>query len=243
MFLIEHPFFILVETQKKMKKIAVILSGCGVYDGSEIHEATFTLLAIAQNGGEYQCFAPNKSQMHVVNHLNGDEQNQTRNVLEESARIARGDVKDLKEYNAANFDALVIPGGFGAAKNLNQWAVKGPDGEIDDSVKQAIISTHKAGKYLVGLCMGPTVLAQALQGTTTALLTVGSTEEASPYDIDAISKGMESIGAKTENQPKSGITVDHEQKVITAPCYMMEASITDVYDNVSKSILELFKNM
>src|SRR5687767_2397148 len=104
------------------KKIAVILSGCGVFDGSEIHEAVFTLLAIAENGGEYQCFAPDIQQHHVLNHITGDELKESRNVLVESARIARGNIQPLSAYQSKNFDGLAIPGGFGAAKNLTKWA-------------------------------------------------------------------------------------------------------------------------
>lgn len=223
-------------------KIAVILSGCGVYDGSEIHEATFSLLAIAQNGGTYQCFAPDKDQFHVINHLSGEEAAEKRNVLVESARIARGEVKPLTELSAANFDALVIPGGFGAAKNLNRWAISGPDGDIDASVKSSILDFVKSAKPICGLCMGPTVIAKALEGSgINATLTVGSTTEASPYDIAAISDGMEKIGSTTEMKTIREIAIDSKNKIVTAPCYMMEAGIVDVFNNASLAIESLIK--
>ncbi|MES2627517.1 MAG: isoprenoid biosynthesis glyoxalase ElbB [Bacteroidota bacterium] len=208
-------------------KTAVLLAGSGVYDGSEIHEATFALLHIEQQGGSYQCFAPDKEQFHVVNHLTGEPTSERRNVLVESARIARGAVLSLEELKVSDFDALVIPGGFGAAKNLNQWAISGPDGEIDELVRNAIRAFKDAGKPICGLCMGPTVIAKAFEGTTTsAILTVGTTVENSPYDIAAISAGMQSIGARPEMAGKKEISIDHENKIVTAPCYMMEATIS-----------------
>lgn len=223
-------------------KVAVLLSGCGVYDGAEIHESVFTLLALDERGVAYQVFAPNKNQYHVVNHLTGEEMPETRNVLVESARIARGNAKDLKEYKAADFDALVIPGGFGAAKNLNQWALYGPDGAIDAEVKQAILDTVKAGKPIAGLCMGPTVIAKALEGSEYhAELTVGTTEEKSPYEIGAISAGMEKVGAKAVMKTIREINTDKALKIVTAPCYMMEGSISEVKKNIDLAITELLK--
>lgn len=223
-------------------KIAVILSGSGVYDGAEIHESVFTLLALDERGAEYQVFAPNKNQHHVVNHLTGEEMPETRNVLVESARIARGNAKDLKEYHAADYDGLVIPGGFGAAKNLNQWALQGPDGAIDIDVKRAILETVQADKPIAGLCMGPTVIAKALEGTEYhASLTVGTTEEKSPYEIGAISAGMEKIGAKSVMKTIREVNTDSALKIITAPCYMMEGSISDVKKNIDMAIDALLK--
>lgn len=221
-------------------KIGVLLAGSGVYDGSEIHEATFSLLAIDQEGAEALCFAPDKDQMHVVNHITGEEMPENRNVLIESARIARGAIKSLEEITAADFDALLIPGGFGAAKNLNQWAVAGPDGAIDESVKRIITETITAGKPVAGLCMGPTVISKALQGTDVhATLTVGSTAEASPYDIAGISQGMESIGSTVAEKTIREIQIDEANKIVTAPCYMMEASISQVYENIKLAVKAL----
>ena len=223
-------------------RIGVLLSGNGVYDGSEIHESVFTLLAIDENKGEAVCMAPNIEQHHVINHISGDEMPEKRNVMVEAARIARGAISDLADMKADNLDALVIPGGFGAAKNLTKWAFSGPDGEINGEVKRIINEFVHAKKPIVGLCMGPTVIAKALQGAgLEAHLTVGSTEEASPYDIDAISQAMEKTGAVAVMTTIQEITVDVENKIITAPCYMMEGSITDVRDNIKKAIDELFE--
>ena len=221
-------------------KIGVLLSGCGVYDGSEIQEAVFTLLAIDENRAEAICFAPDEEQYHVVNHINGEEMKEKRNVLLESARIARGNIKSLSDVSINDFDALVIPGGFGAAKNLNQWAINGPDGDINNTVKELIIKVVKAGKPIVGLCMGPTVIAKALEGTgVQAILTVGTIEKKSPYDIKGISDGMNSIGAKAIMKTIDEIAVDETNKIITAPCYMMEASVSEVRNNIKLSIDKL----
>lgn len=223
------------------KKFAVILSGCGVFDGSEIHEAVFTLLSITENGGEYQCFAPDVMQHHVLNHITGEEMKENRNVLIESARIARGNVKSLPLYNPADFDGLIVPGGFGAAKNLTKWAFNGPDGEIQVDVKKAIGETVSSHKPVVGLCMGPTVIAKALEGTELKPhLTVGTTNHQSPYDIAAISEGMEKTGAVTEMKSVKEITIDTANKIITAPCYMMEANILEVRNNIKQAMDALF---
>jgi enhancing lycopene biosynthesis protein 2 len=222
--------------------IAVLLSGCGVYDGSEIHEAVLTLLNIDKEGGEYQCIAPNTQQHHVINHITGEEQKETRNVLVESARIARGNVKDIKEVSVTDFAALAIPGGFGAAKNLTKWAFSGPDGEIHAEVKSLIIEFVKAGKPIIALCMGPTVIAKALEGTEYhAQLTVGNTKEKSPYDIAAISAGMEKAGAVATMTNVHDFTVDENLNIISSPCYMMEASIYEINFGVSKAIKRLMR--
>jgi enhancing lycopene biosynthesis protein 2 len=223
------------------KKIGVLLSGSGVYDGSEIHESSFTLLSIAQHGGEAVCFAPDVDQHHVINHLNGEEMNEKRNVLVESARIARGAIASASSVNTSELDALVIPGGFGTAKNHTKWAFEGPDGTINSEVKRIIVEMAKANKPLVGLCMGPTTIAKALEGSEIhASLTVGSTAEASPYEIEAISQGMEKAGAKAEMKTIREILIDDKNNIITAPCYMMEATILEVHDNVQQAIKALF---
>ncbi|MGH1334643.1 MAG: isoprenoid biosynthesis glyoxalase ElbB [Aureispira sp.] len=221
-------------------KIAVLLAGSGVYDGSEIHEAVFTLLALEEFGVEAVCIAPNEPQHHVVNHLTGEEMEEERNVLVEAARIARGAVHDLATIQVDDFDGLVIPGGFGAAKNLNKWALEGPAGAIKPAVQQLIIDFVKAGKPLAGLCMGPTVIAKALQGAGIfASLTVGTTEAPSPYDIEGISQGMGDIGAMITMATVEEVIVDYTNKIVTAPCYMMEATILQVRENIAMAIGEL----
>ncbi len=223
-------------------KIGVLLSGNGVFDGSEIHEAVFTLLAIDENKAEAVCLAPDIEQHHVLNHITGEEMNEKRNVLIESARIARGNIRDLADAVADDIDALVLPGGFGAAKNLTKWAFSGPDGDILPDVKRIINEMIVAGKPVCGLCMGPTVIAKALEGTSYhPLLTVGSTDAPSPYEIDAISDGMEKAGAKAIMKKINEVQVDRENKIVTAPCYMMEASISQIRNNVKMAVDELVK--
>ena len=218
-------------------KIGVLLSGNGVFDGSEIHEAVFTLLAIDENNAEAICFAPDIDQHHVLNHITGEEMNETRNVLVESARIARGNIRDIKIMSYKDIDALVIPGGFGAAKNLTKWAFQGPDGEIQPEVRRIIKEMVEHGKPVCGLCMGPTVIAKALEGSDIKpALTVGTTKAPSPYEIDAISAGMEKTGATAVMKDITEIMVDEENKIVTAPCYMMEASISQIRNNIKMAV-------
>lgn len=223
-------------------KIGILLSGSGVYDGTEIQEAVFTLLAIEQNGGTPLFMAPNVNQLHVINHMSGEEMNETRNVLIESARIARGDIDDIANIKADDIDALVVPGGFGTAKNHTTWAVNGPAGEINPEVERLIGEIVAAKKPLAALCMAPTTVAKALANSqSTATLTVGSVNESSPYDIKAISEGMESIGVSAEMHGITGIAVDEKNKIVSAPCYMMEGAALDVHDNIQQAITQLFK--
>lgn len=218
-------------------KIGVLLSGNGVYDGSEIQESVFTLLAIDEHHAESVCMAPAIDQHHVINHITGEEMNEKRNVLIESARIARGRITDLAKISYVDIDALVIPGGFGAAKNLTQWAFKGPDGNIVQDVKRIINEMVIHNKPVCGLCMGPTVIAKALEGTRiSSTLTVGTTEEPSPYDIKEICRGIEQTGAKAVMKTIREIQIDTTNKIVTAPCYMMEASVLQIRENIKKAV-------
>lgn len=216
-----------------MKKIAVVLAGCGVYDGAEIHEATLTMLAIARQGAAYQCFAPDMEQAHVVNHLNGEEMNEKRNVLVEAARIARGNIKALSEYSPADYDAIVFPGGFGAAKNLCTFAFDGPDCTVNKDVEDAIRSTVAAEKPVGALCISPALIAKVLGDVQ---VTIGQDQGTA----DAI----ETLGAKHVKTTHGEIVVDEKYKVITTPCYMLDASISQIADganNVVAKILEMLK--
>lgn len=214
-----------------------MLHGCGVYDGTEIQEAVLSLLAIAEAGHEYQCFAPRVKQYHVINHTNGDEMPEERDVFIESGRIARGDIQDLAEISVDDFDLLMLPGGFGTAKNITQWALKGPASSIHPEVRDFLLNTVQKGKPICALCMSPTTLAKALEGSKyQATLTVGSPAEDSPYDIQGISEGMESIGVQSSSKTIREIAVDRELKIVSAPCYMMEADILEVRDNIQKAL-------
>jgi enhancing lycopene biosynthesis protein 2 len=215
-----------------MKKIAVILSGNGVYDGAEIHEATLSLLAIAKNGAEYEIFAPDINQHHVVNHLNGEEMNETRNVLVESARIARGNIKPLTELSSSDFDGLLFPGGFGAAKNLSDWAFKGPDISVLEDVQNVIRDMQASGKPIGALCIAPVLLAKTLEG---AKITIGSDES----DAKAVAK----IGAEHILTTHEEVVIDQKYKIITSPCYMLDANILQIESGADKVVKAMLKMM
>jgi len=170
-----------------MKKIAVVLSGNGVFDGAEIHESTLTLLAIARHGVQYQCFAPDINQAHVVNHITGEEMPEIRNVMVEAARIARGNIKPLNEYNPADFDAIIFPGGFGVAKNLCTFAFDGVDCVVIPEAEKAIRDTVAANKPVGALCISPVLITKVLsdvevtigndEGTASAIKKMGGTHK------------------------------------------------------------------
>lgn len=209
-------------------KFAVVLAGCGVYDGAEIHEAVMTLLSITKNGGSYQVFAPNVSQHHVVNHLTGDVMKESRNVLVEAARIARGKIKALIEYNPADFDAIVFPGGFGVAKNLCSYAFDGTDMKIDRVVEKAIRDTHSAGKPIGALCISPVLITKVLGKVE---VTIGS-EKGTAADISA-------MGGKHVVTGNGEIVTDRKNLIVTSPCYMLDASITDIEKGADLTIRAL----
>ena len=214
-----------------MQKIAVVLSGNGVFDGAEIHEATLSLYAIMKNGGTYEIFAPDIPQHHVINHITGDEMNESRNVLIESARIARGKIRALHEFDAAEFDALLFPGGFGAAKNLSSFAFDGPDCEVNQDVRKAIESMVKAGKTIGALCISPVILAKVLGEVD---LTIGQDKGTA----DAI----EVMGAHHQITRHGEVTIDSKYKLVTTPCYMLDANIVQIGEgaqNVVKTMMGL----
>jgi enhancing lycopene biosynthesis protein 2 len=214
-----------------MKKIAVVLAGNGVYDGAEIHEATLTLLSIARQGAKYQCFAPDINQAHVVNHLTGKEMSETRNVLVESARIARGKIKPLADYNASEFDAIIFPGGFGVAKNLCTFAFDGINCKVNTDVEKAIRTTVVAEKPIGALCISPVLLAKVLVDVE---VTIGNDK--------GTARAIELFGATHIETTHGEIVYDPKYKLVTTPCYMLDATIdqiADGADNLVRRILEL----
>ena len=213
-----------------MKKIAVVLAGCGVYDGAEIHEATLTMLAISQQGAEYQCFAPDVKQAHVVNHLTGEEMPESRNVLVEAARIARGNIKPLSEYSASDFDAIVFPGGFGAAKNLCTFAFDGPDCSVNPDVESAIRSTVVAEKPVGALCISPALISKVL----------GDVEVTIGQDAGTAA-AIEKLGATHIATTHGEIVVDNKYKVVTTPCYMLDATISQIADGASNVVAKILE--
>ena len=218
-------------------KIGVLLSGCGVYDGAEIQESILTLLSIEEIGAKAICISINKPQHHVINHLTGEEMNESRNMMIESARIARGEVINILDINPADIDALVIPGGFGSAKSFTDWAFNGPDGNILPEVKLLLINLINVGKPIAALCVSPIVLAKALEGSKLKpKMTIGTDQNESPYDIQGFSSGLQKVGTSTEMKTVREVLIDLENKIVTAPCYMMEASILDVRKNIRSAI-------
>jgi len=218
-------------------KIGVLLSGCGVYDGAEIQESVFTLLAIAEAGHEAVCISINDTQHHVINHITGEEMKESRNILVESARIARGNITEISTISPADIDALVIPGGFGSAKNFTTWAFNGPGGKIRPDVKLLIVNMINVGKPIVALCVSPVVLAKAMQESNIKInLTIGSTKSASPYSISDFMEGINATGAKSSERELNEILIDSENKIISAPCYMMDATILEIRQNIKQAI-------
>jgi enhancing lycopene biosynthesis protein 2 len=220
-------------------KIGILLSGCGVYDGAEIQETVLTMLAIKESGHDYVCISIDKPQHHVINHLNGEVMNESRNMLVEAARIARGEIKNIMETGPAELDALVIPGGFGSAKNFTKWAFSGPDGEILPQVKLFLVNLVNVGKPICALCVSPVVLAKALEGSIFhANLTLGSDKETSPYDIPGFNEGIEKVGATATMKTVREVLVDTKNKIVSAPCYMMDATIVEIRNNIKAAIAE-----
>lgn len=213
-----------------MKKFAVILSGCGVFDGAEIHEATLSMLAIQMQGGGYQIFAPDIKQHHVINHITGEEMEEERNVLIESARIARGNISPLSSFNAEEFDALLMPGGFGAAKNLSDFAFKGAEAGVHIQVKDAIQEMHRMGKPIGALCISPVLIALTLDNID---LTIGN-------DKGTV-EALEALNAHHLETNHGEVVHDKQDNIFTTPCYMLDATITDIAigaENIVKAMME-----
>ncbi|MBV4461357.1 isoprenoid biosynthesis glyoxalase ElbB [Pseudomonas sp. COR58] len=208
------------------KKIAVILSGCGVYDGAEIHESVITLLRLDQRGAQVQCFAPDIAQRHVVNHLTGEEMPESRNVLVESARIARGEVKDLREADVEDFDALIVPGGFGAAKNLSDFAVQGPGCTVQPEVLALAEAFAEAGKPVGLICISPALAAKIYGPGVTC--TIGNDADTAA----AIGK----MGATHEDCAVTDIVEDKARKLVTTPAYMLAKSIGEAASGINKLV-------
>lgn len=213
------------------KKFAIVLSGCGVFDGAEIHEAVMTMYAIGLNGASYEIFAPDVEQHHVVNHATGNEMNEKRNVMVEAARIARGKILPLSAFDAQKFDALIFPGGFGAAKNLSSWAFEGAQAKLNPDVKQAIVSMHQLKKPVGALCISPVLFALALGNVK---ITIG--DEAPTIEA------LESIGARHTTISSHGqVVIDEQNMLFSSPCYMLEATVVDIANGAKAIVGEMMK--
>ncbi|ATN09978.1 isoprenoid biosynthesis protein ElbB [Pseudomonas sp. FDAARGOS_380] len=208
------------------KKIAVILSGCGVYDGAEIHESVITLLRLDQRGAQVECFAPDVAQLHVINHLTGEEMPESRNVLVESARIARGAVKDIGQANATDFDALIVPGGFGAAKNLSNFAVEGAGCSINPQVLALAEAFAEAGKPVGLICISPALAAKIYGPGVTC--TIGN-------DADTAA-ALDKMGATHIECTVEDIVEDPARKLVSTPAYMLGKNISEVASGINKLV-------
>ena len=215
-----------------MKNVAVILSGCGVFDGAEINESVFTLLELEKNGAHYQCFAPDIPQAQVVNHLTGEVvENETRNVLVESARICRGNIKDIKEAKVSDFDALIFPGGFGAAKNLSNFADAGADSKVNNDVlafAKAMADNHKpVGFICISPAMIPKIYGPGVQET------IGNDEETA--------KTIEAMGGIHKKCPVTEFIYDEKHKVISTPAYMLAGNMLEAYSGIEKLVKKVLE--
>jgi len=215
-----------------MKKIGVVLSGCGVYDGSEIQEAVLTLLAIDRQGCEAVCMAPDVD-LSVINHLTTKETGEKRNVLVESARIARGAIRDVKEVTAAELDAILFPGGFGAAKNLCNFAQKGAAATVNPDVARLLKEMAAAGKPIGAVCIAPAFIAAVLGKDYSPTVTIGN-------EADTAAE-IEKTGAKHQDCPVTEFVVDRKNKLVTSPAYMLANRITEVHEGIDKCVREVVK--
>ncbi|AMT86219.1 MULTISPECIES: isoprenoid biosynthesis glyoxalase ElbB [Pseudomonas] len=208
------------------KKVAVILSGSGVYDGAEIQESVITLLRLDQRGAQVQCFAPNIAQLHVINHLTGEEMPESRNVLVESARIARGNVKDIRDADVEDFDALIVPGGFGAAKNLSNFAIEGAGCTVQPEVLALAEAFAEAGKPVGLICISPALAAKIYGPGVTC--TIGN-------DADTAA-AMNKMGATHEECAVTEIVEDKARKLVTTPAYMLAQTISEAASGINKLV-------
>lgn len=215
-----------------MKKFAIILAGSGVYDGAEIHEATLSMYAIQKQGAEYEIFAPDVEQHHVINHITGEEMNEKRNVLVEAARIARGNIKPLSDFNADAFDAILFPGGFGVAKNLCTFAFEGPDCTVNAEVESAVRAMHQSRKPIAALCISPVLLAKILGDVE---LTIGQDKDTAA--------AVEKLGATHKQTNHGEVVIDAKNNIYTTPCYMLDANIMQIAEGADNVVRAVLKNL
>jgi len=213
-----------------MSRIAVVLSGCGYLDGAEIHESVVTLLALDRAGAEVQCLAPDKPQRDVVDHRSGEPMEESRNVLVESARIARGEIRDVADARADEFDAVILPGGFGAAKNLSSFAVEGPECTVDPGVERLLRDAHAAGKPIGLICIAPAIAARLFPGVD---LTIGS-------DPDTAG-ALEQMGAHHKACAVDAYVCDERARVVSCPAYMLGPSIKGVAAGIEQLVDEVLR--
>lgn len=223
--------YLAMEESAMAKKIGVVLSGCGVMDGAEIHESVLTLLAIDRAGGEAVCMAPNVNQMHVIDHAKGQPAaGETRNVLVESARIARGKIRDMAGVKAVELDALIFPGGFGAAKNLCTFAVDGANCKVNPDVERLVMEMFKARKPIGFICISPALAAKVL-GREGVKVTIGHDK--------STAGAIEQMGARHIECKVDDIVVDEGHRVVSTPAYMCARSIREAAAGIEKLVVKV----
>ena len=213
-----------------MVKIGVLLSGCGVNDGSEIHEAVLTMLALDRLGIERICLAPNIDQRDVVDHVSGTAAAEIRNVLCESARIARGEIQDLATISATEMDAVILPGGFGAAKNLSDFAAAGVQARVQPEVLRFLKEMHRAKKPIGAICIAPAVIAIAL-GEFSPVLTIGNDP--------ATAAVLESFGAQHKDCVVDEVVVDQNNNLVSTPAYMLGPGLKEISQGIDKLVQKI----
>ncbi|PAA65578.1 hypothetical protein BOX15_Mlig016218g1 [Macrostomum lignano] len=229
----------LFRSMSSQKKVAVVLSGCGVYDGTEVHEASSCLVHLSREGSAVSMFAPDIDQMHVINHLNGDVMSEKRNVLIESARIARGKAAPLSQLRASDFDAIIFPGGFGAAKNLCDFAVSGKDCMVQADTARVIGEFNKAGKPVGLCCIAPVLAAKLLPGCQ---VTMGSeSEEGGLWPHAGATQAIGPLGGQHVIRGVTECLVDDAKKVVTTPAFMCEAPLHQIYEGVGALVREVLR--
>jgi len=220
-----------------MKSVAVLLAGCGHLDGSEIQESVSALLALSKYGVDYECFSVDKNQYDVMDHIKKTKTSETRNLLKEAARIARGNIKDISALDPNDYYALIIPGGFGVAKNLFTYGIEGRNGIVIEPVKDLIQSFYRMNKYIGAICIAPIMIAMALDKEATNLhITPGMSENSASI--------LKEIGVIPVLLPSNEICVDEMNKVISAPAYMnSNASLYEVYEGIEKLVIYIADNI
>ncbi|MBP5412788.1 MAG: isoprenoid biosynthesis glyoxalase ElbB [Bacteroidales bacterium] len=214
------------------KKFAVIIGGCGHRDGSEIHETTMTMLAIEEHGAAYNMFAPDRNQYHVLNHLTGETMNEQRNLLVEAARIARGNIRPLEEFDINNYDAVIFPGGFGVAKNFFTYALDGVNCKVYPDIQKVILQTYEAGKPLGALCISPVLLTKVLGDITT---TIGNDENTAQH--------ITTMGGHNINTAIGEVIIDKQHKIYSTPCYMLPTDIKGIHECAYNLVSDMLDNM
>ncbi|XP_061548888.1 glutamine amidotransferase-like class 1 domain-containing protein 3, mitochondrial [Phycodurus eques] len=220
------------------KRVAVVLAGCGVFDGSEIHEASAILVHLSRGGASVNVFAPDVEQMHVVDHAKGEPTQERRNVLVESARLARGSIQDLSKLSVEDHDAIIFPGGFGAAKNLCTWAVQGKDCSVNGEVKAALEAFRGEGKPIGLCCIAPVLAAKVFPGCE---VTVGLENDDKYPNTTDTAAAIKQLGCEHVSAAVSRSHVDRKNKLVTTCAFMCDAPIHEVFDGIGSMVQDVLK--